>query len=356
MELFKDVLSHDESLFRNEDALQFDFLPPLLPHREGEIEHIANCTKPLFGNRRATNLLVHGGSGIGKTVSIKFIFNQLGSVSDKIIPIYINCWENTTTHATVIEIGKQIGLPFPTKGIATDVIGKNVFSRLKSFGGVVICFDEIDKAEEIDYLYTLSEEVGSRLCILLVTNHRNFMSRVDPRIKSRLCLEQLEFMDYKMDEVFNILEERVKYGFVPGVMPEEVVHKAAEKAFENSDVRIGIFLLWKSGQIAESEGSKKITLKHFEKAAEKLIDFDHQRQMENLDENERKILELINKMNNNITGDIYKEYKKTGGKLTERSFRTYIKKLEKMGLVKTEDTGKGFRGRSRIINVVKNGN
>jgi Cdc6-like AAA superfamily ATPase len=54
-------------------------------------------------------------------------------------------------------------------------------------------------------------------------------------------------------------------------------------------------------------------------------------------------------MKNGITGNLYKEYKRQGGKLTERSFRTYIKRLEQMGLIKTKETGKGFRGRSRVI-------
>lgn len=361
MELFKDFLSAEESLFSNEDALQFDFLPPILPHRENEVGYIADCIKPLFSNRSSTNLLIYGGSGIGKSASVRFVFDELKAASENIITIYVNCWENTTTHAIMIEIGKQIGLPFPTKGIATDVISKNVFSKLRSFGGVVICFDEIDKAEELDYLYTLSEDGGKKLCVLLVTNDVNFMTRVDPRIRSRLCLEPLEFKDYKMNEIYDILRERVKYGFVPGVMPDDIIRKAADVAFGKSDVRAGIFLLWKSGRIAEDEGNRKVSDKNFESASNKMIDFDHhkERELDNLDDIERKILELIRKMDKSITGEIYDEYKKTGGTLTERSFRMYIKKLENMGLVRTEETGKGFRGRSRIITVIKgkeNGN
>ena len=56
MGLFKDMLKSDESLFRDEIALDYDFLPKLLPYREKEQFYLANCIKPLLQKRNGKNL------------------------------------------------------------------------------------------------------------------------------------------------------------------------------------------------------------------------------------------------------------------------------------------------------------
>ena len=53
MALFKDMLSGEESLFKNEVALDFNFLPKLLPYREEQQKHMAYCIKPLLSKKNA---------------------------------------------------------------------------------------------------------------------------------------------------------------------------------------------------------------------------------------------------------------------------------------------------------------
>ena len=66
MGLFDDMLKDNESLFINEIALDYDFKPKNIPHREGQQQHIAACIKPLFQKRNGSNLIIHGLPGIGK--------------------------------------------------------------------------------------------------------------------------------------------------------------------------------------------------------------------------------------------------------------------------------------------------
>ncbi|MBU0461012.1 MAG: cell division control protein 6, partial [Nanoarchaeota archaeon] len=77
MSLFKDMLKGDESLFRNEIALDYDFLPKLLPYRENEQRHLATCIAPLLNGRNGKNLFIFGAPGIGKTAAMKFVFRDL---------------------------------------------------------------------------------------------------------------------------------------------------------------------------------------------------------------------------------------------------------------------------------------
>ena len=94
MGLFNNILKDEESLFTNELALDFDYLPEIIPHRENEQQYIATCIKPLFQERNGKNLIITGKPGIGKTAAIRFIFQELEKETDNIIPIYINCWKN----------------------------------------------------------------------------------------------------------------------------------------------------------------------------------------------------------------------------------------------------------------------
>ena len=70
MSLFKGMLGSEESLFLNPVALDYDFMPKLIPYREQEQKHIATCIKPLFQQRSGRNLIITGPPGIGKTVAV----------------------------------------------------------------------------------------------------------------------------------------------------------------------------------------------------------------------------------------------------------------------------------------------
>ncbi|MCM2326064.1 MAG: AAA family ATPase, partial [Candidatus Woesearchaeota archaeon] len=86
MGLFEGMLKNNESLFMDPVVLDYDYLPKLLPFREKEQMHVANCIKPLFQGRNGKSLLIHGAPGIGKTAAIKHILRELEEQSDEIIP------------------------------------------------------------------------------------------------------------------------------------------------------------------------------------------------------------------------------------------------------------------------------
>jgi len=349
MGLFDDTLMSDETLFRDDSVLDFDFIPPKLLYREDLINTIAYGIKLLFFNQRPNNFFVFGVPGIGKTASIKYILKELEEKTDEIKPLYINCWRNATTHSIFVEIARQLNLPFPNKGVSTETIIQTIFTKLKNKKGVVLVLDEIDKSNDQDFLYEFVENLGKKVCVILITNNKEFIVNLDERITSRLCLENLEFPPYSFDETKGILSERIKYAFNPSVVEEDVLDLITGKAFEKKDIRLGLFLLLKSGKIAEKEASKKILKNHYEKAVDLLVEFKIKISNENLNETQKQILDLIKNKPGRITGYYYALFLEKGGKLTQRAFRNHLKFLEKNYLIKFEETGKGFRGRSRKI-------
>lgn len=344
--MFNDILMENESLFRNEDVLDFNYIPDKLIHRECEIEEIVSSIKPILNNGKPSNLFIYGNAGIGKTACVKFVFNEL-SENTEIIPIYLNCWGSKTSHGLSIQLSSKLGLAFPRKGIPTDEVIENIIVKLRNVNGIAICFDEFDKLDEYDLIYSLLENFSKEICIILISNNKEALAMLDPRIISRLCARTLPFRNYTRKEVYDIIKERIKMSLVPGCIGKECIEFISEKTFERNDIRLGLSLIMHSAKIAEKESSRKIKLIHVKKAFKSL---GIVRNVE-MNENEKEIMKIIEKNNGKTVGEIFAEYKKNNGKLTQRSFRRYLNLLHKKELITLKETGKGFRGRSRIVEV-----
>ncbi len=346
-DLFSDILMHDETLFADESLLDYDYVPEEMPERDAEITEIAESIKPLFSERKAGNLFIFGNPGVGKTASVNFVFNELRKTGGDIIPIYINCWNNQTTHTIALELARIAGLLYPPKGVPTEEIVKSALAKLKEKKGLVICLDEVDRLKDADILYLLINEL-SNAGLILITNHAEWKEYIEPRLASRLNLRNLEFKDYTEKEMYEILSRRAKMALRPGVIDSEMIKMIASGA--GSDVRKGMALLIETARLAEKDASKKILKKHVEEAMSKLKD----KVMLELSDEEKKVYDAIKENNGAVSGKIYEVYLENGGKLSMRSFRRYVKSLEKLGIIIAEQTGEGFQGKSRRL-WVKNG-
>ena len=214
MALFKDMLSSDESLFKNELALDYSFLPKILPHREKQQRYIATCIKPLMNEKNGKNLFIYGAPGIGKTAAMRFVLNELEEETEDVIPIYINCWQKNTTFKIVVDICEQLGYKLTHNKRTEELfqVVKNILNKKAA----VFAFDEVDKLEEIDFLYSILEDIYKK-SILMVTNDKVWLDDLDDRVKSRSLPEILEFKPYNLEETRDVLKQRVQYAFVPGV-------------------------------------------------------------------------------------------------------------------------------------------
>jgi len=339
--LFKDILMDDETLFKDESILDYKFVPYEMPERDNEIKVIAEYLKPLFHGRRGSNIFIHGMPGLGKTASAKYVFEELKKASDNVTPLYINCWENQTTHTIALEIARKTGMLYPPKGVPTEEILNNAFKKLRD-KGVVICLDEVDKVKEVNIIYSLLSL--DSVSIILITNNPKYKNYLEPRLISRLNLNNLEFKPYTTKEMKNIVNRRAIQAFKQGVINDEIIHEISINSA--TDVRRAITILLESGRAAEKDASRKVNLKHVKEVIDKMTDLPKE-----LNTHEEKILKIIKSNKGVISGKAYEKYKKLHGELSIRSFRRYINRLEKQGLIKAVETGEGFQGRSRKLEV-----
>ncbi|MBR9699132.1 AAA family ATPase [Candidatus Woesearchaeota archaeon] len=344
MGVFDKILKADESLFKNIDALDFAFVPKIIPYREGEQRRVAAAVQPLFSDRNGKNLLIHGLPGVGKTVACKKVLQELEEKSDDIIPIYVNCWQKNTSYKVVIEICEQLGYRF-TQNKKTDELFKEIVKQLNK-RKVVFVFDEIDKAEDSDFIYTLLEDIY-RKTIILITNYRTYLEGMDDRITSRLMPELIEFKPYNVDEMSGILKQRLEYAFFPDVWETEAFEMVVQKAASLQDVRVGIHLLKDCGDAAENKASRKITSDHAKESLAKRDEFETLRSTD-LKNEDKVILSIVKKNSKKKIGELFRLYTEAGGKSVYKTFQRKIKALEEQGFVNlTKSTGEG--GNTTIV-------
>ena len=298
---YKDFLSGDETLFKEPIVLDYDYMPKLIPYRENEQREIALVIKPLLAMRNGKNIFIYGNPGIGKTLACKHVLNELEEQYD-IFCLYINCWKRNTSYKIALQLCEELEYPFVQNKKTDelfDVIKKEINKK-----SAVFVLDEVDKLEDVSFLYFLLEEIY-RKSIILITNNKEWLVTLDSRIKSRLTPQILEFRNYNREETEGILRHRLKYAFKEGVFQEEAFELVVEKTFEKKDIRIGLYLMREAGNNAESRSSKKITIEDVEQAIRKLGDFSIKDKNE-LDNDSNMILQIIKNNSGKKIGELFK--------------------------------------------------
>jgi len=347
MTLFNDMLGSGETLFKNEDALDLDFVPKLLPYREMQQHHIANCIKPLMQDRNGRNLFIVGAPGIGKTAAVRWVLRDLEETSDAVIPLYINCWQKNTTYKIMMALCEQLDYRFTQNKNTEELF--DVFKGIVNKKTAAFVFDEVDKVEDTDFLYAILNDV-LRKTVILITNYKEWLQNLEERVRSRLLSETLEFKPYSGEETKEILKQRVGYAFVPGAWDASAFDSITTKAAELKDVRTGLFLLRESGLCAEEKNSKRILPEHAQTAIEKLNSFTKKNASE-LSDDTKDILKLINDNSGKKIGDLFELYKKIDPSVNYKTFQRRIEKLNLGGFVNTEKIVGGKEGNTTIVSA-----
>jgi len=245
---------------------------------------------------------------------------------------------------------------------------------------LIVVLDEIDKVKtELDELiYTLTRinddlRRGS-LTLIGISNRATFKEALDPRSKSSLCEEELVFPPYDAEQLEEILRERVVDGYKKGSVDASAIRLAAALAAQESgDARYALKLITKAGEIADDEGSKRVTDRHVEKARKKAEEEIIYEIINTLPEHQKIVLYAVALLSKSksyyktladgsdkerilFTGEIYDEYKRLckqrGRKArSSRWCKQYINDLEMLGLLTTSISGKGVRGTTTLVKL-----
>ncbi|MBT6995260.1 AAA family ATPase [Candidatus Woesearchaeota archaeon] len=342
MGLFDNILHDNESLFLDEIALDYDYVPKQIPFRENQQQFIAECIAPLLQNKTGRNLFIQGAPGIGKTLAALFVKRELEEKTGDVKAIYINCWKKDSSYKILLEICNQIGYKW-TQNKRTDEL-MDIAAKELNKGTVVLFLDEIDKVREVDILYSFCEDLLKK-SLILIANNKEWLTQLDDRVKSRLMPELLEFNEYNAEETAGIMKERVKYAFVPNVWDQDAMQAVINKTIQVGDIRSGLFLLRESGNSAEARASRKILIDHAHKALTKLESFKIKNSLD-FGDDEQTILDLIKQNSGKTVKELHSMLE---DKFSYRTFHRKIDELKKNHMLDVIEVP----GKSSIVNYSK---
>ncbi|VVB65853.1 ORC1-type DNA replication protein 1 [Candidatus Gugararchaeum adminiculabundum] len=356
-ELFKNRGDHAEpAILRKEEVLLAQYAPPEVLHREGELNEIAESIKPLTEGKPCKNIFVCGRSGTGKTTSMKYALSQLKDFSSRVIPVYVNCWETYTQMSVYSKIAEALELAIPRRGLATDEVFSQIIEKLvKEKLSVLIALDEFDSLayrNEFELLYSLARANEKReglFGIIGVSADSALLSKFDERVKTSLRMSSLEFKEYTVQQLEDILNERAKLAFAPGTCPKSVINSCALAAKENgSNVRLALEVLWRAANIAENRKAKSINQKDVSEGLE-AVKHSLKKTKEPLEKlpfnlselspttEEKWLLEIVKKAGGEATfSDLYAEFAKKAER-TKRQIRNYVRLLEAKKILEVFD-------------------
>jgi cell division control protein 6 len=355
------MLSWDESVFRDEHVFEIDYIPETFKHRDTQLESLKYALRPAVRGSRPLNTVVRGPPGTGKTTAIQKLFGELGARTE-VRTVRVNCQVDATRYAVFSSLFEGIfEYEPPSSGISFKKLFGQVTDHLVEEEEVlVVALDDVNylfyENEASDTLYSLlrahEAHSGVKIGVIVVSSDLSLtlMEELDSRVQSVFRPEEVYFPKYDVDEIVDILRERIKRGFHEDVIGPRQLDRVAELTAESGDLRVGIDLLRRAGLRAEMRASRTISLEDVEAAYDKSKYVHLSRSLQGLSESEQALVEVLAEHDGEQAGAVYEAFHER----TDLGYTRYseiVNKLDQLGLIDTEYADVDGRGRSRAISL-----
>ena len=226
-----------------------------------------------------------GPTGTGKTcTAIKFgkqITEYAESEGVNLKYIYVNCKvDGATRYVLFRNLVRKLTPKISTRSLSPEEMIQQLIEYLRAENlYALITFDEIDyfvqtsPREHIIYDITRTTEISpgessSIIGGIFIAKSLRWHEKLDPGERSTLGLGIIEFPRYTAPQVREILSDRVDEAFHPGAISEDVLSLISDITASppvNGDIRVGLDLLYYSGNLAENQGSRTVLPDHVRK-------------------------------------------------------------------------------------------
>ncbi|WP_214020428.1 ORC1-type DNA replication protein [Methanoculleus sp.] len=361
----KNLLMWDETLFRDPEVFEIDYVPEQFNHRDAQITELAFQVRPGMRGARPLNTICRGLPGTGKTTSVRKILADIEEATKKLVPVYINCQIDNTRFAIFSQIYRRVtGHPPPASGTSFKQVFDAIARILQREEQVLLV--ALDDANYLLYeneinqvLYPLlrSHEAypGVRIGVVAIVSDMSvtLQSEVDARVASVFRPTEIYFPPYSEEEVHGILEERVLQGLYPNVLRAETLDLVVEQTMKSGDLRVGIDLLKRAALNAEKEARRSVEREDVCKAYEVSRYLHLAFSLRALKAEEREVLAGIAEMSARDdremnAGDVYRFVKEQVG-VSYTKFYEMIQKFDSMRLLNLHY--RQGRGRTRLISL-----
>jgi cell division control protein 6 len=278
----------ESKIFLDRSKLSARYIPDELHHREREISLLMTMFKDSYIKPEqflfSTPQIV-GRSGIGKTSTIiKFsgmLENEFTKAGLTLKVAYINLkLQGGNKYAVYRFLLEKIAPELPSQGLSAEEMLRYLLSYLyENKLYTLIILDEIEfllrsnKDSGIIYDFTrLNEFDLSKHCnvigVIFIARSTDFHDKIDSSELSTLGRIPIEFLPYSEEQISDILVTRSSESFNPKVVGTDIIDEVSlitTSSQVGGDVRYALDLLLYAGNLAEANGSDRITLEQIRK-------------------------------------------------------------------------------------------
>ncbi|MFW9855574.1 MAG: Cdc6/Cdc18 family protein [Candidatus Thorarchaeota archaeon] len=368
-------LGKKEGILKDEQVFEANYIPDRLIHRDVELQNLATHFSSILYKEKhnfAKHAIIEGPVGVGKTVAAQNIGLVIETFSreekaQKVTSIrffHLNCRRLKSWYLLLTSLLRHLVPAFPIRGFSTSELISYLSTILEEKKiGMLLCLDEVDyvlgKPYGLDVLYSLirghENSQNPQISMIIITRNPNFLSILDPALRSSLSHSMIRFGPYTINQMYDILKARAKIGFHPGTIGRDVLYQIASMAV-TEDTRYAIELLWRSAKIAEQEHSRHIIPDHVMRAENKVYSSDP-RNYNDLSGQQKLVLSALNSLlaGNSpgyvTTRDLWKKYEdlcieKRIKPRKQTQFWHYLKDLCNRGIITFEVQNRHLDGKS----------
>jgi len=366
------------SVFRDEAKLDINYVPHRLPHREGEHRLLMEFFSFMlrFPDKMAQRVIITGDVGTGKTVLCQRfgadMTREAGKTGTNLRYVHVNCREYRGSLFLVLHHTVTVFHPtFPKRGYSAEELLSALLQILDEENAyVILTLDEFEslierEGSEAVYKLTRLQEARSnkpqRLSLICVMRNLRAIERLDASTRSTLQLNIINLEKYSKEQLTDILNDRVSIAFKPLAVSEETVSLIAELAFsENGNARFAIELLWRAGKYADTEDLDAVTPECIREAVSGIIPTVRKSELASLKLHEKLFLLAVARIFKGsqrafaTLAEIEEVYAVVCEEFDERAHShtqlwKYLQLLSAIGILKTEVSTGGTRGRSTLV-------
>ena len=363
------------SIIGNLQALDFDYVPEELPHREDQLRFLARIYKSLL-SKNPQNVFIKGPVGTGKTVLAKrFCTSFIRAARKKgvfIEYVHINCRKRSTDSLALLGVLNYFDPRFPDRGFSVQEMLQVLKKQLeKRDAQLLLVLDEVDallRKSGSSLIYSLTrfadeEALKSNPISLILISQHDIFQMLEPSVLSTFKRTNIIGLNkYTRDELYDIVKQRVNLAFHRNTVSEESIALIADIASEWGDARFAIELLWKAGLYADKQRGYKLLPEHVRAAKADVYPIITESKLLNLDKHQLLTLYAIAKKLQKsdlayvTTGEVEKTYAITCEEYGEKPrahtmFWNYLKDIENAGFINIKLSGRGQTGTTQLISL-----
>lgn len=368
------------TVFKDEAKLDINYVPAQLPHRNAQLQLLNEFFRHTTEQpgKMSQRVLIAGKIGTGKTVLSQNFGLKITKKAEKrninLHYVHVNCRERKGSLFLILQqIIHRFHPNFPRRGYSTEELTPALMQTLDEQNAyLILALDELEsliREEQSDALYKLTRiqesrtRLPQRLSLICILRNPEQLEKLDPSTRSTLQHNLIYLKKYSDKELGNILNHRVELAFKPGTVSEETVYLAAKlAASEEGNARYAIELLWRAGKYADASQASYVSPEFVRKAVVSVYPTVRKDYIFGLNFHQKLFLLSVARCFQQTScayvsmGELEKAYNIVCEEFGETphghsQLWKYVKNLSSLGILDTELSGRGKRGRTTLVGL-----